>query len=282
MKGRGGGGGGIGCSILYYYSLLSFGSGLQPNQCPPSVAQVLACATDVSCFSLSVPPTQNPQTKEKTIHARTLLGAPFCLIFFFTNHPTPVSSSKDSLATGPLKRCRAWSDFRIFVVFFFSGRFPSFFWFYKSSRVWRYARLGSGFFSLFLVVVVVLLYLTVRAALGKRKSVETSWAAIIEFCAAANWRWRAYYFFVSDRQRGTEMMEMDCALSREILSTFSYFAFFCISFYSLISDDLFVPWFFTLLFAFKFLIIFLWSLFLFSRARAEKIKYFFHGKPSGP
>lgn len=279
MKGRGGGGGGIGCSILYYYSLLSFGSGLQPNQCPPSVAQVLACATDVSCFSLSVPPTQNPQTKEKTIHARTLLGAPFCLIFFFTNHPTPVSSSKDSLATGHLKRCRAWSDFRIFVVFFSLDVFPASFGF-TNRLVFEGTLDWALVFSL--VVVVVLLYLTVRAALGKRKSVETSWAAIIEFCAAANWRWRAYYFFVSDRQRGTEMMEMDCALSREILSTFSYFAFFCISFYSLISDDLFVPWFFTLLFAFKFLIIFLWSLFLFSRARAEKIKYFFHGKPSGP
>jgi glucan phosphoethanolaminetransferase (alkaline phosphatase superfamily) len=117
--------------------------------------------------------------------------------------------------------CLIW--FQDFCRFFFLWTFSQLLSVLQIVSCLKVRSTGLRFFSLSLVVVVVLLYLTVRAALGKRKSVETSWAAIIEFCAAANWRWRAYYFFVSDRQRGTEMMETDCALSREILSTFSYF-----------------------------------------------------------
>lgn len=289
-----------------YFSLSFSSAGLEPNQCPPSVAQVLACATDVCCFSLSV------------LSIFPTLIHPRAYFFFFFRVPRfnlkfREKSSKDSFLSQTAIRSYAvlYLILGLLANFFFlcflciSSLFRSFWQIVPCLKV---RSTGHPFYFFFLVVVVVvpLCKLSVRAALCKRKSLEkmekkqTSWElSDNRVLCCANWRWRAYYFFVSNRQPGTEMMKMDGLCPpfsfyfEKIFSTFFLnekelpSIYFSLSFFLFSHQWRFlstcVLWFFTLLFAFKFHIIFLISFFscLFSRAYAEKF-CIFHGKSSGP
>jgi hypothetical protein len=178
--------------------------------------------------------------------------------------------------------CLIW--FQDFCRFFFLWTFSQLLSVLQIVSCLKVRSTGLRFFSLSLVVVVVLLYLTVRAALGKRKSVETSWAAIIEFCAAANWCWRAYYFLCRIVSVEPKWWKRTVPFLEKFSPLFLIFLFCLFLYFFLFSHQ----WRSVCTVIFHALVCiqisnnFLWSLFLFSRARAEKIKYFFHGKPSGP